>query len=235
MDAHSEPAAKDWRIETGAPYPLGATWDGSGVNFALFSAHAQKVELCLFDETGRHEALRIALPAYTDEIWHGYLPNAQPGLLYGYRVHGPYEPAKGQRFNPNNLLLDPYARALHGELRPSPAHFAYKLGSARADLSFDRRDNAHAMPKCRVVDTAFTWGDDRRPQTPWNETVIYELNVRGYTMLHPKVPEALRGRFAGLAEPQVIDEIASLGMTAVELLPVQAFIDEDHLVDKDMR
>ncbi len=235
MEDQGEPDRRYWRIGAGAPFPLGATWDGSGVNFALFSAHAEKVELCLFDATGRHETIRLELPAHTDEVWHGYLPAASPGLLYGYRVYGPYEPVRGHRFNPNNLLLDPYARALHGEHRPSPAHFGYKLGSARADQSFDRRDNAHAMPKCRVIDTAFTWGDDRRPRTPWEETVIYELNVRGYTMLHPEVPEALRGGFAGLATPQIIDEIASLGVTAVELLPVQAFVDENHLVEKGLR
>ncbi|HUO81459.1 MAG TPA: glycogen debranching protein GlgX [Gammaproteobacteria bacterium] len=222
-------------MEPGSPYPLGASWDGSGVNFALFSAHADKVELCLFDDTGRHEIERINLPAHTDEVWHGYLPTASPGLLYGYRVYGPYEPAHGHRFNPHNLLLDPYARSLHGELKPSPAHFAYRLGSARADQSFDRRDNAHAMPKCRVVDTAFTWGEDRRPQTPWSDTVIYELNVRGYTMTHPDVPNSERGTFAGLARAEVIDSIASLGVTAVELLPVQSFVDENHLLDRRLR
>ncbi|CAN5252688.1 glycogen debranching protein GlgX [soil metagenome] len=235
VDDHGVAGQRHWRMETGEPYPLGATWDGSGVNFALFSAHAEKVELCLFDRTGRHEIRRIPLASYTDQVWHGYLPSGSPDLLYGYRVYGPYQPAQGHRFNPNNLLLDPYARALHGGLKPSPAHFGYKLGSARLDQSFDRRDNAHAMPKCRVVDSAFTWGDDRRPQTPWSDTVIYELNVRGYTMLHPAVPEALRGTFAGLAAPDVVESIASLGITAIELLPVQAFIDENHVIEKGLR
>ena len=214
----------------GKPYPLGATWDGYGVNFALFSANAEKVELCLFDKTGAKELERIPLPEHTDEVWHGYLPDARPGLLYGYRVHGPYEPSAGHRFNANKLLLDPYAKALFGSIKWSDAHYGYRLGSTREDLSFDRRDNARSMPKCRVVDRAFTWGSDRHPAVPWNDTVVYEAHVRGFTMQHPAVPEPLRGTFAGMSTQAVIDHLKALGITSIELLPVQAFTDDRHLV-----
>ncbi|WP_431859342.1 glycogen debranching protein GlgX [Azospirillum sp.] len=213
----------------GKPYPLGATWDGFGVNFALFSANAEKVELCLFDPSGQREVERIALPEHTDEVWHGYLPEARPGQLYGYRVHGPYDPANGHRFNPNKLLLDPYAKALFGGIRWSDAHYGYRLGSTREDLSFDRRDNARIMAKCRVVDPAFTWGNDRRPEVPWSDTVIYEAHARGFTMRHPDVPKPLRGTFAGLSTPAVLDYLKGLGITAIELLPVHAFTDDRHL------
>jgi isoamylase len=223
------------RLWPGQPYPRGATWDGRGVNFALFSEHAEKVELCLFDAQGRRELHRIALPEYTDEVWHGYLPDLRPGQLYGYRVHGPYDPERGHRFNPHKLLLDPYARALSGMLRWSDAHFGYRIGHRAQDLSFDRRNNAAGMPKCRVVDTAFTWGGDRPPQRAWHETILYELHVRGFTMRHPDVPEALRGTFAGLAAPAAIRHLRSLGVTAVELLPIQAFLDDRHLVARGLR
>ncbi len=218
----------------GKPYPLGATWDGFGVNFALFSAHAEKVELCLFDSAGTREIDRVALPECTDEVWHGYLPEARPGLLYGFRVHGPYEPAQGHRFNPNKLLLDPYAKSLIGQIRWSDAHFGYRVGSAREDLSFDRRDNARGMPKCRVIDPAFTWGPERAPSVPWGETLIYEAHVRGLTMQHPDVPPGLRGTIAGLASQPVIDHLKALGVTAIELLPVHAFTDDRHLVEKSL-
>ncbi|MBL8471818.1 MAG: glycogen debranching protein GlgX [Rhodocyclaceae bacterium] len=219
----------------GSPYPRGATWDGMGVNFALFSENASKVELCLFDEAGREEIQRVELREYTEQIWHAYLPEARPGLLYGYRVHGPYKPELGMRFNHHKLLLDPYAKALHGSLRWSDAHFAYRVGHAAADLSFDRRDNANGMPKCRVIDPAFTWGDDCPPRVPWHDTVIYELHVRGFTMRHPGVPQHLRGTYAGLAAPAVIDYLRRLGVTAVELMPVHAFCDDRHLVEKGLR
>jgi glycogen operon protein len=222
-------------IREGRPFPLGATWDGLGVNFALFSANATKVELCLFDAEGRREVERIELPEYTDEIWHGYLPHARPGTVYGYRVHGPYEPAQGHRFNPNKLVLDPYAKALTGELRWSDTVFGYRIGSPREDLSFDRRDSAHHMPKCRVIDPAFTWGRERPPEIPWHRTIFYETHVRGYTMRHPAVPENMRGTYAGLAQPAVVDYIKSLGVTSVELLPVHAFVDDSYLLDKKLR
>jgi isoamylase len=214
----------------GRPYPLGATWDGRGVNFALFSEQAESVELCLFDPTGHQEVGRIRLPEYTDNVWHGYLPDARPNLLYGYRVYGPYRPQDGHRFNPNKLLLDPYAKAIYGAIRWSDAHFGYRIGSSREDLSFDRRDNARVMPKCRVIDTAFTWDDDRRPGTAWSETIILEMHARGMTMRHPGVDPARRGTFAGLTSPPVIDYLLQLGITAVELMPIQAFVDDRHLV-----
>ncbi|MBC7907960.1 MAG: glycogen debranching protein GlgX [Rhodospirillaceae bacterium] len=228
----SPPRARVW---PGAPHPLGATWDGAGANFALFSAHAQKVELCLFDASGEREQERIVLPEYTDEVWHGYVPDLLPGQLYGYRVHGPYAPQQGHRFNPHKLLLDPYAKSMRGELKWTDAHFAYRLGNPREDLSFDRRDNARNMPKCELVDTAFTWGDEHRPGTHWSQTVIYEMHVRGATMQHPDVPERRRGTFAGLAWPAMAEHLRSLGVTAVEFLPIHAFIDDRNLVDKGLR
>jgi glycogen operon protein len=226
------PASRVW---PGRPYPLGATWDGSGVNFALFSEHGERVELCLFDALGRREIARVALPEHTDQVWHGYLPNVRPGQLYGYRVYGPYEPEAGHRFNPNKLLIDPYAKAIVGHLKWSDAHYGYRMGARRDDLSFDRRDNAFGMPKCKVIDPAFTWGDDRRPNTPWHETVIYEAHVKGLTKLHPQVPPALRGTYAGLATAPVIEHLQRLGVTAIELLPVHAFIDDRFLVEKVLR
>ena len=219
------------RVRPGRPAPLGATWDGGGVNFALFSAHAEKVELCLFDRSGMREMARVPLPECTDEVWHGYLPDARPGLLYGYRVHGPYQPERGHRFNPNKLVLDPYARALHGSLKWSDAHFGYRTGSPRADLSVDRRDNSRGMPKCRVVETEFSWGDDRPPRRAWDETVIYEMHLRGFTMAHPAVPNQLRGTAAGMSSPEIIDYLRALGITAVELLPIHAFVDDRRLVE----
>ncbi|HTX23883.1 MAG TPA: glycogen debranching protein GlgX [Steroidobacteraceae bacterium] len=219
----------------GEPYPRGATWDGEGVNFAFFSEHATRVELCLFDPSGRHERQRIELKERTDLVWHCYLPEARPGLLYGYRVHGAYEPEKGHRFNPNKLLIEPYAKQLEGRLRWSDAHFGYRVGQARADLSFDKRDSAPGTPKCRVIDPAFTWGDDRPPRTPWHDTVIYELHVRGFTMRHPEVPPKLRGTYAALATAPVIDHLLRLGITAVELMPVHAFVDDRVLLDRGLR
>jgi glycogen operon protein len=223
------------RVEPGLPYPLGATWDGKGVNFALFSAHAEKVELCWFDPRGRRETARIALPEYTDEVWHGYLPDARPDMLYGYRVYGPYDPSRGHRFNHHKLLLDPYAKAYFGKLRWTDAHYGYRIGSRNEDLSFDRRDNAGAMPKCVVVEEAFTWGEEHRPAVPWTETVFYELHVRGFTIQHPAVSPPLRGTFAGLAAPAVIDYLKELRVTTLELLPVHAFIDDRRLVEQKLR
>jgi len=222
-------------IDTGSPYPLGATWDGKGVNFALFSENAERVELCLFDQRGRRELHRLVLPAYTDAVWHGYVADARPGLRYGYRVYGPYDPARGHRFNPHKLLLDPYAKSLAGALRWSDAHFGYRIGAPRADLTFDRRDNASGVPKSVVVDTAFTWGDDRRPRTKWRDTIIYELHVRGFTMQFPGVPPPMRGTFLALSSPPVLDYLRRLGVTAVELLPIQGFVDDRSLVERRLR
>ncbi len=219
----------------GQSYPLGANWDGEGVNFALFSEHAEKVELCLFDNRGRRERERIVLPERTDQVWHCYLPEARPGLLYGYRVYGPYAPEQGHRFNPNKLLLDPYARSIQGTLVWSDARFGYRIGAKKGDLSFDRRDDAAGMPKCKVIETAFTWGDDRRPNTPWHDTIIYEMHVKGFTNHHPEIPQVLRGTYAGLASAPAIEHLKRLGVTAMELMPVHTFVDDRYLVDQGLR
>jgi len=219
----------------GKPYPLGSTWDGEGVNFALYSEHAEKVELCLFDVSGKRETLRVHLPEQTDMVWHGYLPEARPGQLYGYRVYGPYAPAQGHRFNPHKLLLDPYGKQIHGSIRWADSHFGYRVGSKQEDLSFDRRDNAAGMPKNRVIDAAFTWGSDAPPRIPWHETVIYELHVKGFTMCHPEVPQHLRGTYAGLASAPVIEYLTRLGVTSVELMPVHSFADDRRLVERGLR
>jgi glycogen operon protein len=228
-------AATPDRLELGQPYPLGATWDGMGVNFAVFSAHAEKIELCLFDRSGRRELARLALPECTNEVFHGYLPNALPGQLYGFRAHGPYQPEHGHRFNPFKLLLDPYARQIAGELRWTDALFGYRVGSPRADLSFDRRDSAAAMPKAVVPDGSLKWGDDRPPATAWRDSIIYEAHVRGFTKLREELPAHERGSFAGLADPYVIDHLVKLGITAIELLPVHAFVQDRFLLEKGLR
>lgn len=227
---HHFPITAVW---PGSPYPRGATWDGEGVNFALFSEHAEKVELCLFDPSGRHEVQRILMREQTDQVWHCYLPEARPGLLYGYRVHGPYDPARGHRFNPHKLLLDPYARDIVGSLEWADANYGFRLGAG--DDVMDTRDNARYMPKCRVTDPAFSWGDDRPPNIPFHEMVIYELHVRGFTIEHPEVPPALRGTYAGLATMPVIAHLKRLGVTSVELMPIHSFIDDRHLVDQGKR
>ena len=221
-----------WR---GQPQPLGANWDGEGVNFALFSERADRVELCLFDSKTRRETERIAMRWQTNQVWHCYLPEARPGLLYGYRVHGPYDPKRGLRFNPNKLLLDPYAKHIDGGIKWSDALFGYRVGGAREDLTMDRRDDAPGMPKCRVIDTAFTWGDDRPPRAPWHDTIIYELHVKGFTQLHPDITSHLRGTYAGLATDPAIEYLKRLGVTAVELMPVHAFVDERKLVEQKLR
>ncbi len=219
----------------GRPYPLGATWDGEGVNFALFSEHAEKVELCLFDSTGRRELHRVDIKEQTDQVWHCYLPEARPGLLYGYRVYGPYHPEQGLRFNHHKLLLDPYAKHIEGDLKWSDSHFGYRIGHKQEDLSFDRRDSAPGMLKAMVIDPAFTWGSDRPPAIPWHNSVIYEVHVKGFTMRHPDVPQQLRGTYAGLATASVIDYFRKLGITAVELMPVHYFINDRQLIEKGLR
>jgi glycogen operon protein len=217
------------------PYPLGATWDGLGTNFAVFSANATRIELCLFDPSGRREIARFDLPELTDEVWHGYLPNARAGLIYGYRAHGPYDPQRGHRFNHHKLLLDPYARRIAGELRTSDALCGYRVNSPRADLSFDRRDSAPGMIKAMVADDSFNWADDRPPNVPWADTVIYEAHVRGLTMLRQDLRPNERGTFAVLADPQFIDHIRRLGITTLELMPVQAFVQDRYLLQRGLR
>ncbi|HEX2555981.1 MAG TPA: glycogen debranching protein GlgX [Microvirga sp.] len=223
------------RIDDGSPAPLGATWDGRGVNFALFSAHGTAVDLCLFDPTGRRETDQIRLPRRTDQIWHGFIPGLRPGQLYGYRVHGPYDPRAGHRFNPHKLLIDPYARLLSGRIRWHDALFGYRPSAHRGDLTMDRRDSAPMMPKGVVEDPSHHWGDDRPPRRPWTDTVIYEAHAKGLTELHPEVPAAMRGTYAALGHPAVIEHLVRLGITAVELLPIHAFADDRFLVEKGLR
>lgn len=223
------------RLEAGHPYPLGATPDGLGTNFAVFSANAERIELCLFDPRGRREVARLPLPECTDEVWHGYLPGAFEGLIYGYRAYGPWDPANGHRFNPNKLLLDPYARQITGAPRWSDTLFAYRMGGGRADMTMDRRDSAPAMPKGIVTSLAADWGDDRHPQTPWADTVIYETHVKGISMRREDVRAHERGTFASLAHPRFIDHLQRIGVTAVELMPIHAFLQDHFLVEKGLR
>ncbi|MHC2336265.1 glycogen debranching protein GlgX [Bradyrhizobium sp. USDA 4454] len=222
-------------VREGKPFPLGSTWDGLGVNFALFSANATKVELCIFDARGERELERIELPEYTDEVWHGYLPSARPGTVYGYRVHGPFEPDAGHRFNSNKLVIDPYAKQLVGQLKWGPELFAYKFDHPDKDKSFEDSDSATLMQKCRVIDPAFTWGSARKPETPWERTILYEMHVKGFTKLHLLVPETERGTLAGLANSQMPGYLRSLGVTSAELLPVHAFVDDSYLVQKGLK
>ena len=219
------------RVWPGDSYPLGATWTGKGTNFALFSEHATRVELCLFD--GDRQTA-VDLTEVTDHAWHGYLPDVTPGQRYGYRVHGPYEPAAGHRFNPAKLLLDPYARAIDGGLHWGDELFAYRIGHPDADLSLDQRDSAPNMPKSVVIDPAFDWGDDCPLRIAWHESVIYEVHVKGLTARHPGVPATLQGTYAGLASEPIIEYLQWLGITAVELLPVHQFVDDRHLVDRGL-
>jgi isoamylase len=223
------------RVWPGRPYPLGATWDGRGVNFALFSECAEKVDLCLFDSPGdSFEATRIPLPERTDQVWHGYFPDIQPGQVYGYRVSGPYDPARGLRFNANKVVLDPYAKGIVRNVRWHDSLYGYSAGHPEGDLSFSTRDSAPYAPLARVVETAYTWGDDRPPRTPWADTIIYELHVKGFTKRHPQVPEKLRGTYAGLASQAAIRHLVDLGVTAVELLPVHFAVSEGFLVDRGL-
>ncbi len=217
------------------PHPRGATWDGKGTNFAVFTEHATKVEICLFDPGAKHEVERIALPEYTDQIWHGYLPDVTPGTIYGLRVHGPYAPEAGHRFNPNKLLLDPYACAHMGELQWNPAVFGYQMETGD-DTTFDERDSAPFVPKCTVADPVFERAGQKlgnRP-VPWDNTIIYEMHVRGFTKLNPAVPEKLRGTYEGLGTKAVIEYIKSLGVTSIELLPVHTFINDSQLLEKGL-
>ncbi len=220
------------RTRPGSPYPLGATWDGAGVNFALFSENCTRVELCLFDSAeADKESVRVPLREQTDMVWHVYLPGVLPGQVYGYRVYGPYNPNQGHRFNPNKVVLDPYAKAIARTIVWSPEMYGYSVGHPAGDLSMDERDNAAYAPLAAVIDTAFTWGDERPPRTPWHETIIYELHVKGFTKLNQEIPERLRGTYAGLASEEAITYLKKLGVTAVELMPVHHHAFEHHLVE----
>ena len=221
------------RVWPGTPYPLGATWDGVGVNFAIFSEHATRVELCLFNSANDEvESVTIPLPEHTDMVWHGYLPDVRPGQLYGYRVHGPFSPHSGHRFNPNKLVLDPYTKVVGRPVRWDESLFGFKFG--QDDTTFDDRDSAPFAPLAAVIDSAFTWGNDRPLRTPWHETLIYELHVKGFSKLNPHIPEPLRGTYLGLASEPAIRHLTSLGVTAVELMPVHHHLNDWHLVKRGL-
>ncbi|MFT0548381.1 glycogen debranching protein GlgX [Allopusillimonas ginsengisoli] len=223
------------KLDPGLPYPLGATSDGLGVNFAVFSANASKIEVCIFDAQGRKEIKRYSLPECTDEIWHGYLPDAGPGLVYGLRAYGPYDPKNGHRFNPQKLLVDPYARKLEGKLRWSDALFGYRVRHSKSDLSLDKRDSAPFVPKCVVSNDNVNWGERARPCTPWAETVIYEAHLRGVSQQRERLRPEWRGNADGLAHPHFIDHLHALGVTAIELLPVHAFLNDHFLVERGLK
>ncbi|MEW6519180.1 MAG: glycogen debranching protein GlgX [Thermodesulfobacteriota bacterium] len=223
------------KVLPGTPYPLGATWDDRGCNFALFSGGAEKVELCLFDDSGqKQESARIRMPEYTDQVWHAYLPGIKPGQLYGYRVYGPCEPESGLRFNPAKLLLDPYAKAITGTIKWDDCVFGYTIGDEEGDLSRNPVDSAPFTPRSVVIDPAFDWEGDRPPKIPWYKTFIYELHVKGLTALHPALEPEIRGTYAGLTHPAVIAHLKALGVTAVELMPVHHFVVEGHLLDRGL-
>jgi isoamylase len=223
------------RIWPGRPYPLGATWDGRGVNFALYSENATRVELCLFDSPeATSQSHHVDLPETTDLVWHGFCPDLRPGQIYGFRVHGPYEPDKGHRFNPNKVVLDPYAKEFARTIKWGDEMFGYKVGDPKADLSMDTRDNAASAPLAAVVDQAFTWGDDHPPRIPLHQTLIYEAHVKGLTMLHSEVPEPLRGTYDGLGSEPIVRHLQNLGITAVELLPVHHHVDDRNLVERGL-
>ena len=218
------------RILPGKPYPLGATWDGMGVNFALFSENATKVELCFFDSPARRrESSRITMPGFTNNVWHVYLKDVHPGQAYGYRVYGPYSPEEGHRFNPNKILVDPYSKLVTRRLRWHDSLYGYQIGNKRQDLSFDKRDNAAYAPLCVVVDDSFTWGDDTRPNTPWHETIIYEAHVKGFTRKFPGIPEDIRGTYLALGSEPVIRHLKSIGVTAIELMPIHQSVADNYL------
>ena len=223
------------RVREGLPHPRGACWDGKGVNFSLFSANATKVEVCLFDYAGDTETDRIELPEYTDQVFHGWIEGVAPGQPYGYRVHGPYAPEEGHRFNPNKLLLDPYARGHTGELKWDPACYGYTIGAEGDDLTFDTRDSAKFMPKSVIVDPGFDWqGEPNRCPVPWDQTIFYETHLKGFTKQHPAVPEKLRGTYAGMGQKEIIRHIKDLGVTSVELLPIHSFINDSHLLENNL-
>jgi len=230
-------AEDEWNVAAcqEKPFPLGATWDGTGVNFSLYSENANKVDLCLYDNRGRREIERIQLAEQTAFIWHGYVPSLQPGQLYGYRVHGPWEPARGLRFNAAKLLIDPYAKAIAGRVDWAKPIYPYRFGGENADLNIDRRDSASGMPKSIVVSPYFDWEHDRSPRTPLSNSIIYKMHVRGFSKLNEHIRQDLRGTYAGLASPPALRYLKQLGITAVELMPVHQFIHDKALVDRGRR
>jgi isoamylase len=237
IDNQIESSEKQSTLEVrpGKPYPLGASWDGNGVNFALFSENAHSVELCLFEnQQAQTENVKIEIQEVTHHVWHVYVVGLGPGQLYGYRVHGPYEPQNGHRFNPNKLLIDPYAKALSGTIEWDDSLFAYEIGSEQQDLSFSSSDSAPYVPKSVVIDQQFDWGGDKLPKIPYHETIIYEAHVNGLTRLHPDIPEEIRGTYAGVAHPVTIEYLKELGITAIEFLPVHHFVADRHLLEKEL-
>jgi len=222
------------KLHPGGPFPLGANWDGKGVNFAIFAENATQVELCLFDTETSAESTRIIFFERSNHIWHVYIPGLRPGQLYGYRVHGPYDPQNGQRFNPNKLLIDPYAKAIAGTIRWHDSLFGYKVGDMQEDLSFSEEDNAACIPKCIVIDGRFDWKNDRAPKIPYHLSTIYEMHVKGFTKLNPAIPGHLRGTYSAIVHPASIEYFKSLGVTAIELMPVHHFLNEHFLEQKGL-
>ena len=228
-------APRNITVYPGSPYPLGATWDGNGVNFALYADNASKVELCLFaSPSDEVESLKIKLIERSHHVWHAYFPDIQPGQLYGYRVHGNFEPQNGHRYNPNKLLMDPYAKAIAGIIDWNDALFGYEVGSSEEDLSFSETDSAAFIPKCVVVDSNYDWGSDKAPKIPYHKSIIYEAHVKGFTQLHPEIPNEIRGTYAALAHPITIKYLKTLGITAIELMPVHHFVADRHLKEKGL-
>ncbi|CAN5900377.1 hypothetical protein BH24BAC1_BH24BAC1_18640 [soil metagenome] len=225
----------DTTVYPGHPYPLGATYEGEGVNFALFAENADGVDLCLFNSTLEEvESVKIRITERTHHVWHVYIPELKPGQLYGYRVYGPYEPGMGHRFNPNKIVIDPYAKAIAGTLQWHDALFGYQVGHPDEDLSFSQIDSAPYIPKCVVIDPQFDWEGVKAPNIPFHKTVIYETHVKGFTQLHPDIPEEIRGSYAAIGHPVTIKYLQDLGITAVELMPVHHFITDRHLKERNL-
>ncbi|HEY0899225.1 MAG TPA: alpha-amylase family glycosyl hydrolase, partial [Sphingobacteriaceae bacterium] len=222
------------KIFPGRPYPLGATWDGKGTNFAIYSENATAVELCLFDGKDAATETRVKMMERSHHVWHVYLPEVGQGQQYGFRVHGPYDPQNGHRFNPNKLLFDPYAKAISGVINWNDALFSYEVGHEDEDLSFSTSDSAPFIPKCIVMDHSFDWEGDEPLKIPYHKTIIYELHVKGFTQLHPEIPDEIKGSYAALAHPATIGYLKSLGITAVELMPIHHFVNDRTLQDKGL-
>jgi len=233
--AQAAPITTNMLVYPGVPYPLGASWDGEGVNFAVYAENANGVELCLFEgKNATRESERIRLTERSHHIWHCYLPDAKPGQLYGYRMYGPYEPQVGHRFNPNKLLLDPYAKAISGIIHWHDSLFGYQLGHPDGDLSFSETDSAPYIPKSVVIDPNFDWQGDKPLKIPYHQTIIYETHVKGFTNLHPEIPEEIRGTYAAIAHPVTINYLKDLGITAIELMPVHQFVNDRILMDRGL-